>query len=333
MYRITRFALCSAMLLMCACGLAQRGGQPVGGFDSGGTRVLHVRISLADGPPAQGILVVRLQSDAGTTIAQTTTSNGVAIFSNLAVGHYRLQVSGPSIEDYTSGSFEIGSIESYHEEYVVVRPKTPGLTNPASGGLVTPADLKAPASAREAYFQGNDALIRRDYKKAIQQFQKAIAAYPHYASAHGALGLALLRGGKRKDAGDEFRRAVELDDKQQPAYFNLGKMSLEDGAYGDSEKFLTRAVALAPSDPDAISYLADAQFFEGKYDEVVAAAHKLHAMNPRHPYAATHFLAATALERMHQSEQAAVEYRLFLSEDPSNRRAPLARDALVRLAK
>lgn len=278
------------------------------------------------------MLVVRLQSDAGTTIAQVTTTSGIATFSNLAVGHYRLQISGPSIEESTTGSFEIGSIESYHEEFVVVRPRTPEVKNAGPGGLITSAELNAPAGAREAYSQGNKALIHHDYKKAIQQFQKAIAEYPSYASARGALGLAFLRDGRRKDACDEFRRAIELDDRQEPAYVNLGKINLEDGAYGDSEKLLSRAVTLAPSDPEAVSYLADAQFLQGKYDQVVVAAHQLHGLSPRHVYPVVHFLAATALERTNHPEEAVAEYRLFLQEDPTNRRAPLARAALSRLS-
>ncbi len=323
--RILQPAFCVIALLWAGAAAAQRN-------DTSGIE-LSIRITLAQGEPAQSMaLEVELVSDRGSLVAQTSTNSGTVAFT-VRPGHYRIRVSGSDIETQNSDTFALSSFESSHEEYVQVHLRNVPGGRSAPGGLISSGDLNVPKGARDAYAKGNDALTHNELKKAIEQFEKAIAQYPNYASAHGALGLALRRAGDRNRARDEFRRAIDLDKTLAPAYLQLGRLSLEDQEYAAAEQLLSKAVALAPSDVEALAYLGDAEFFQGKYQDVIAMARKLHAQNPKHGFAVIHFLAATALERTSRAQESAAEYRLFLQEDPGNRRAPLARLALARLEK
>src|SRR5215472_13555345 len=57
-----------------------------------------------------------------------------------------------------------------------------------------PADLaaynKIPGKARSYFEHGNEALQKREYQKAKEQFQAAIAEYPEFALAHHNLAVA-----------------------------------------------------------------------------------------------------------------------------------------------
>src|SRR5215467_13958258 len=57
-----------------------------------------------------------------------------------------------------------------------------------------PADLvaysKIPGKARSFFEHGNEALARREYQKAKEQYEAAIAAYPDFAMAHHNLAVA-----------------------------------------------------------------------------------------------------------------------------------------------
>ncbi len=89
----------------------------------------------------------------------------------------------------------------------------------------------------------NDYLQKKDYQKAFDAINEAIAANPENAQYHMVLGVIYDNDGKRAEAKKAYAKAIELDPYSKDALFNYGKALCED-AYEISDK--------APSDPTQI---------------------------------------------------------------------------------
>jgi Tfp pilus assembly protein PilF len=74
--------------------------------------------------------------------------------------------------------------------------------------------------------------------------------------------------------------------------------------------------------------LATLQLQQGEFAQAVSNAQKVHALQQHQQYAIAHYVAAEALMKQFQPQQAAEEYRLFLKEAPASPMAAAARDAL-----
>src|SRR5262249_51445824 len=87
---------------------------------------------------------------------------------------------------------------------------------------VSKLDLMAPQKARNEYDRGFADLYRKNFKNAGAHFEKAIAIFPKYFSAHNALGTAYMNLSENEKARREFQTAISLDDHLPYAYANLG---------------------------------------------------------------------------------------------------------------
>src|SRR5215469_13820896 len=77
---------------------------------------------------------------------------------------------------------------------------------------------KVPKKARSAFEKGNDALKRREYDKAKEQYEAAIIEYPSFALAHHNLAVAAMSLKDVQLARDEFQAAVKTDPQMTSAY-------------------------------------------------------------------------------------------------------------------
>ena len=197
-------------------------------------------------------------------------------------------------------------------------------------GVVSALDLDAPNGAIEDFNRARTLLKAQNSKEAIKQLQKAIAGYPKFVSAHVGLGLAYVDQEDPVKAKSEFETAAKLDDKFPGSFLHLGRLALSQNDFPAAESALEKAAALQPKDVNILSVLAYAQNGTHQYGHALETAQLVHTLDHK-GMANVHYVAASAAMSLRDFEAMERELKLFLSEDPTNAFAPVARKNLAAL--
>lgn len=102
---------------------------------------------------------------------------------------------------------------------------------------------------------GDKALAARDYARAVEHFERLVAANPGRAEAYTALGYALYMQGEYQPAVTQFEKALDLNPKDSAAPRNLllatGPLALErtDLTYAQRRKMLDDLESRFPNHP------------------------------------------------------------------------------------
>jgi Ca-activated chloride channel homolog len=193
-------------------------------------------------------------------------------------------------------------------------------------GVVSALDLDAPDKAVEEFNRASSLLKEQHSKQAITHLQKALASYPKFVLAHNALGLAYLDQQDERAKG-EFEAAAKLDDKFPGSFLNLGLLALSVNDFAAADSNLEKAAALSPNDTKILSALAFAQNGDHQYQKTLQTTQRVHALEHQ-GMGNVHYIAAAAAMALNDSESMQHELNLFLSEDPNNPLAPIARKNL-----
>jgi len=198
-------------------------------------------------------------------------------------------------------------------------------------GAVSVLDLDAPPHAVQDFNRAVALLRAQNSKEASLCLQKAIAAYPRFVSAHILLGLAYSDRDDNAHAKSEFEMAAKLDDKFPRAFLNLGVLALSLKDFATAESQLEKAASLSQKDPKILLALAYAQNAGQHHQRALATAQRVHALDHK-GMANVHYVAAEAALALEDSETMQRELAFFVSEDPTNPLAPVARRNLDVLA-
>ena len=182
-------------------------------------------------------------------------------------------------------------------------------------GAVSKFDLKAPGKARREYERGLDLLKKKDLPGAAEYFAKAVADYPKFVAAHNALGTAYLKLGRKPEAKKEFALAIALDDHLPNSYLNLGCAEIALNEFGEAEESMRKASSMAPVDVQLQLALTFAEYLNKDYSAVLATSRKVHGQ-PHEGAARVHLFAAGAWEAQGKLEEAQLELKTLLQEDP-----------------
>lgn len=199
-------------------------------------------------------------------------------------------------------------------------------------GVISALDLQAPTKAIEEYNHGNVAMRAQHGDEAIKHLRRAVDAYPKFVSAHIALGLAYLDHDDKPQARSEFETAAKLDPKFPGSFLNLGLVSLATNDFETAQPQLEKASSLHPKDARILASLAYAQNGNHHYQEALQTAKLVHTLNHK-GMANVHYVAASAAMSLKDYGSVATELNLFISEDPTNAYAPVARQNLATLAR
>jgi tetratricopeptide (TPR) repeat protein len=122
----------------------------------------------------------------------------------------------------------------------------------------------------------------RQFDKAAEYFQKAIALKPDDATYHNGLGNAYAEMGKIPEAAAEFKKAAEVDPAQASRYyFNYGAIMYNAGKMDEAGEAFKKAVEIDPSFADAHFLLAQTLMGKVSYDKdgnVVPAEGQIQAL-------------------------------------------------------
>jgi len=255
-----------------------------------------------------------------------TNSVGEIIFHSVIPGNYSVHVTGIGILE-TSEHIEVQAHKTTHS-VIHVRPTE--RAEAGKGGTVSLADLNIPEKARKEFDNGAEAMDRGDLAGAVKHFEKAAKIYPNYSSAFNNLGVIAAQQKHFETARTYFEKAVSLNDQLPDAYLNLSKLDLNQKKFQEAKQPLMKLLALEPNNLEALLMMADCELMTGQNESAIAYARKIHEL-PHEKFAASHLVAARALEANHHSDQAIEEYRIFLQESPDSELAQGAREALSRL--
>lgn len=114
--------------------------------------------------------------------------------------------------------------------------------------LISTLLLALPALAQSADPQaaGREALDQKDYPRAIEVFQKAIAADPNDYAAHFNLGFAYTMTGQDQNAAAEYQKTLDLHPGLYEAQVNLANSWYRLNRFSDAESAYRAALKLKP---------------------------------------------------------------------------------------
>jgi len=272
-------------------------------------------------------------SSTGVPAGEAYADSDCAVqFVNVLDGSYHLVVSGEGVEGSGSENFEVGSRANQELEVRVNRPAGPERetrTGP-NAPLVAAADFNIPASARKEFDRANQFIARQNWKKAMEQLQRATAIYPRYAQAFNNLGVVYAHLGDRKQERAALQRAIDLNSHLAPAYVNLARMDIADHNFAQAESLLDTAAAIDPTDTMTLILLANMELINLHYEQTIATCRRAHSM-PQAQHALVHFIAARALEQQHRTQDAMAELQVFLTEEQAGPRAEAVRREVASL--
>ena len=174
---------------------------------------------------------------------------------------------------------------------------------------------RAGRSEAQVWLQlGHQARQRRDWKRAREHYERALAAGGDEARIHDALGQVRYLQGDVPEALQEFRKAAQLDPANHLAYAHIGRVHLQHGGALEAIAALERAVELAPEDGEVRGLLADAYQRGGKSEKAIQTYQKAIALSPGK--AEFYHNLGFAYAREKHWKEAEKMYRAALQRDP-----------------
>jgi adenylate cyclase len=129
---------------------------------------------------------------------------------------------------------------------------------------------------------GNLYAIKKDYDKAIDLGEKAVALVPNGADAYAWLAMTLNYAGREQEALQLFEKALRLNPLPPAFYYlNLGSTYRVLERYEEAIAMYKKAVALTPNNIFAHINLAATYNFIGKEEEAKASAAEVLRINPK----------------------------------------------------
>lgn len=292
---------------------------------------LQVRVTFTDGHPCNIKVRVQLMLSAGSTsVAENYTNDqGLASFDDVEVGNYHLIVSGDGIETTDSGLFELDNRHGTQFQTISVK-RTDEQKSESKSTTVAVQDINIPKAAHKDFDKASALIAKQEWKKAIDQLNRALAIYPNYVEAYNNLGVVYARIGDRPSERAALQKATTINDHFAPAWVNLARMAIADRDFPTAENLLDKAVALTPTDSDTLLILANVELMNLHYDHAIAHCRQVHSLD-QGSHELAHFIAARALEHESRFAEAISELQLFLKEESSGERADAARRELVDL--
>jgi Tfp pilus assembly protein PilF len=301
--------------------------------DSGSNGNVHVHVVLANDRSAGMHLRVQLMAGGSTPVSEMFTDDrGEAEFNMLPVGEYHVLVTGSEIEPADSGMFEVDRRKMSQTLYITVHSRSDSKSNNAgSGGTsVAVVDLDIPADAKKEFDKASDAMARKDWPGAEQQLKQATAIYPRYALAYNNLAAVYSHMNDGIHQREALEKAIALNEHFVPALVNLAKLCLQDGNSPRAETLLQSALLAEPNNASTMMLLAQAQLLNKHFEAAVVTARDVHSI-PHQGLAVIHFIAARAFERQNRPQDALIELRMFLTEEPTGARADQVRKEITRI--
>jgi len=124
-----------------------------------------------------------------------------------------------------------------------------------------------------------------DLVQAESALRREVEAYPDFVPAYNALGVALVRQGKRGEALAVFEDALACDPQSAEANNNAANVLSELGRDEEALPYLQKVVQANPQHADAQYNLGTLLQSLGRHEEAIVALENALRISPRSPYA------------------------------------------------
>jgi tetratricopeptide (TPR) repeat protein len=149
-----------------------------------------------------------------------------------------------------------------------------------------------------------------NYRRAVENFLKALAADAQYSQAALYLGRTYNALFDQQKAQRYFRQAIEIDPDYLEARASYAGMLLDIGDSDEAIRQLTAVVQREPSNATAQYLLAQAFRMKDQYGPSIEAARAAIRLSPGNPE--SHFWLAESLRMSGKFDEAAGEYAVYL---------------------
>lgn len=232
-------------------------------------------VRLAQNNRGVSSVLVRLETDTGTLIAQTWTSHsGRFEFPGVGCGYYVIAVDVPGYKPIRLPVEH--SFESF-DQVLYLEPGGPGPLRESAASR----QAHLPLPARREYEKAQRALAQKNLTEGIKHLGKALRLAPDFADASFQLGLAYLRQGNVGQSQEVLEKALRLNPANARLCTLLGIVLAEQQRTDRAVEMFQQAVAQDDRAWRAHFELGRILMFEGRFDEAHDHARRAHQLNPR----------------------------------------------------
>ncbi len=197
------------------------------------------------------------------------------------------------------------------------------------GQTVSMVSLNAPKDAKKAYDKGMEALKKKKWGDAQTNFEKAVEAYPKYATAWYELGLLRQDQGQLDMARKYFDTALQHDPKFVKPYLQIELLTFQAQRWAELVEVTDRIIKLDAFDyPQAYFFNSVAHFNLQDIESAEKSVREAEKLDTRHQIPKISHLLAVILAWKRDYPGAAERYRTYLkfapdAEDAAKVRAQL----------
>src|SRR5258707_383908 len=180
------------------------------------------------------------------------------------------------------------------------------------GQTVSMVSLAAPKDAKKAYDKGMEAVKKQKWDEAEKSFEKAVEAYPRYATAWYELGMLQAGQSKMDMARSYFKRALDCDPKFMKPYLQIAVLHLMAKQWQQLADVTEKTVKLNPFDyPQAYFFNSVANYNLHNLEGAEKSALEAERLDTRHLYPKVNYLLGLVLVQRRDYEAAAQRFKTF----------------------
>jgi len=131
--------------------------------------------------------------------------------------------------------------------------------------------------------QAKEFCKKKDYKRALGYYEKALDLKPNYDEAWRMKGVCLKELGKAEDSLGCYVKALEYNVENEEAWFNMGEALYDLERYEEEVEAYLQALRLDPDFVQALNNLGATLHLLGRYDEAVEAYKRALDLDPEQP--------------------------------------------------
>lgn len=222
-----------------------------------GIHTIQGRVYGPDGRRAGAGVIVKLEGNVNGTRTIATDSDGSFVFNSLPAAEYSLIVDGGDQFDIltqpvtiygTTGGVGVGRSGQTIQVDLHLRAK-------GSAAAEAKVFEGAPKAAVENYNKGMQFVKENNSKKAVEQFNAALAIYPNFIPALRNLSIQYLNLHEMDKLAETSEKLVKLSPTDARGHLNLGIARYNQKKFPEAETELRQAIKLNSGDPAAHYYL------------------------------------------------------------------------------
>jgi len=256
------------------------------------------------------------------TVWQTTNDAAEAVFGNLTVAQYDIEVSAVGYLTAHKDFNVTSAIVTYNQEITLER-------DPAAVEFSAPS-ASMPPKARKETQRSVTALKSGKYKDAQKHLDAAYKLVPNSPDVNFLLGYLAVQTKDVEHAESYLKTATSLDTHSAQAPTLLGRIFLERGEYEAARTSLEQAVQADPEYWMAHNLLADTYLHQHDYDKAMEQA-RLAMEKGKGAGNSAQLVLGEALGNLGKNQEAVQALKGFLQDSPLTPNAPQVRNLIAEI--